>query len=233
MSGSAEDVSLKYDFASKGSLAGMLEFAFRKLLMNTDDMLPATIVTYNRTGNVAVVQPAIHMLTNDKQLVERASIAMVPVLAIGGGNCFLNFPLVAGSKGWIKASDRDISVYMQNQTASGPNTNRVHSFEDGLFIPDVMSGMVINEEDENCTVLSTIDGTMRISLGDGRIKVTTPALVFDTPSVEFLNSSGEVSASFNGNFAFTGSVFTHNGKNVGSTHEHINGGGTGNSGPPA
>ena len=35
------------DIASDGSLAGALSSAFRNLMMNTEDMLPATVVSYD------------------------------------------------------------------------------------------------------------------------------------------------------------------------------------------
>lgn len=35
------------DIASVGSLAGAFSSAFRHLMMNTDDMLPATVIDYD------------------------------------------------------------------------------------------------------------------------------------------------------------------------------------------
>jgi len=46
-------------------------------------------------------------------------------------------------------------------------------------------------------------------------------------------TSGPVTWNYTGLLALNGPSLTHNGKNVGNTHVHINGGGTGNSGVPA
>ncbi len=39
------------DMASEGSLAGQFMAAFRNLLLNVEDMLPATIVSYDEATN--------------------------------------------------------------------------------------------------------------------------------------------------------------------------------------
>lgn len=186
-------VNPTYDDANKGTLQGVIRQAWSALLANTDDMLPATVISYDRDSNVASVQPSIKMVASDGAFVGRAAVAAVPVLAIGGGGFFLNFPLVSGSRGWIKASDRDISLYLQSSATAAPNTKRMHSFSDGLFIPDVVAGFTINGEDANNMVLQNTDGTIRVALWPDRVKVTTPngtgqfgpdRILFTTPLFE-------------------------------------------------
>lgn len=158
--------------ADDGTMSGMLRSVFGKLLQGLDDMLPATIISYDRKKNRAMVQPMIAMVTTDNARVTRAQIASVPVLNIGGGNYVLSFNLKAGDPGWIKASDRDISLYLQNQQEEQPNTRRMHSFEDGLFIPDVMTRYQIDAEDEEHAVLQTLDGKTRLAVWPNKIKIT-------------------------------------------------------------
>jgi phage baseplate assembly protein gpV len=220
MSGQATGVPLSYDFANKGTITGLLQAAHRKLVMNTDDMMPAKIVSYNRTTNMATVQPQIHMLTNDNTLVTRGPVASIPVLALGGGGFFINFPLMAGSKGWIKASDRDITAYLQSGGASGPASTRLHSFEDGLFIPDVLAGYVLAGEDANNCVLSSIDGTVKVTLSSTTVTLKAPNVVINTPNLTMEDTAGTAAITMTGNFAFVGTTLTHNGHNIGSTHLH-------------
>src|ERR1700712_4678497 len=94
--------------ADDDSMAGMLRLVLTKFLQNTDDMLPARVIAYDRTANRASVQPLIAMVTTDNVQVNRSQLASVPVLQLGGGDCMLSFPLKSGDLGWIKASDRDI-----------------------------------------------------------------------------------------------------------------------------
>ena len=143
----------------------------RKALQSTDDMLPAQVVAYDRNSNRATVQPLIRMVTTTGQQVSRAQIASVPVFNIGGGGFVLSFPLVRGDLGWIKASDRDISLFLQHYTEASPNTARLHTFADAVFIPDVMTGWNIDEADASRVVLQSLDGSVKITLGTGIIKM--------------------------------------------------------------
>jgi hypothetical protein len=47
------------DPADDDSLAGVLRAVFRKFMQQTDDMLPAVVVAYDRTKNRATVAPCI------------------------------------------------------------------------------------------------------------------------------------------------------------------------------
>jgi hypothetical protein len=129
------------------------------------------------------------MLTTANTQLERAQIASIPVLQLGGGGFVLSFPINPGDIGWIKANDRDISNFLQSYLQSPPNTIRQHTFADAMFIPDTMfQSVVINEEDADNVVLQTIDGTCRIAISSGTIKLTAPAIVFDSPSVSTTGS---------------------------------------------
>ena len=122
--------------ADLGTLGGVMRWAFKKLLQSTDGMLPAKVIAVDAKREYATVQPLIHVLATDNSLTPRAQVAKVPIFTIGAGNFVLSFPVKAGDLGWIFASDRDISLYVQTNAAAGPNTNRLHSFEDGVFFPD-------------------------------------------------------------------------------------------------
>lgn len=158
--------------ANYDDLRGCMEFLLGKFLQNTDDMIPAKVIAYNRSTNRAQVQPLIYFVTTSNELVERAQIASVPVLQLGGGGFVLSFPINAGDIGWIKANDRDISLFKKNYVMAAPNTQRKHSFEDAIFIPDTMKkGVTIASEDAANTVLQNLSGTVKIALWDNLIKI--------------------------------------------------------------
>ena len=168
--------------ADNDSLAGLMRVVTRKLLQNTDDMLPARVIAYDRTANVAQVQPLINVLTTDGQQTGRAQVAAVPVLQLGGGGFLISFPVETGDLGWIKANDRDVSLFRQFHAASAPNTYRMHSFEDAMFIPDTMlQGVTIAAEDEGNAVFQNLAGTVRLALWNALLKITAPnACITDT-----------------------------------------------------
>lgn len=197
------------DPADLDSLAGAFQFIVKKILQQTDDGIPAKVIAYDRTTGLATLQPMIKILTTNNTLVSRAPIAKVPVFSYGGGGFTVNFPLVAGDTGWIKANDRDISLYLQSAyEESPPNTDRIHSFSDGVFYPDVMAKYTIAAEDAANMVIQTLDGTVKISIGTDIITVVAPTgVMIETPQT-YLGGDLEVLALFGCNGASPQAPFT-------------------------
>lgn len=187
------------DPADEDSLTGVFRSVLGKFLQQTDDMLPAIVIAYDRVSNRATVQPQVMMGSTSGEKISRAQIASVPVLNIGGGGFVLSFPIKPGDLGWIKASDRDISLYLQGGLKEEwPNTKRMHSFQDGLFIPDVLKTFTVDGEDAERVVLQTTDATTRIAIAPGLVKITTPGTVeVDAPTVHMtgdLQVDGSITA---------------------------------------
>ena len=195
------------DPANDDSLTGTFKEVLKKFLQSTDDMLPAMVQQYDRAKNMARVQPLIQVVDTEGQTFNRAPLANVPVLLLGGGGFFVSFNLPTGSLGWIKSNDRDISLFLQQHANNRPNTARLHTFEDSLFIPDIMTGYTIAGEDEQAAVIQSTNGSVKISLSNDRININAPAIN--------LTASGAV--------AITSATLTHNGINVGDTHVHPQG----------
>lgn len=176
--------------ANGDSLTGLFKLVLEKFLQGVDDMLPAQVISFDRTQNRAMVKPLVMMVDTLGARVPRASVSSVPVMQLGGGNFMLNFNLVPGDLGWIKANDRDISLFLQgNYQDAPPNTRRKHSFEDAVFIPNIMGGYTIDSEDTDNMVLQNLDGTVRIALWSNKVKITAPTVEIDTLN---LNCSGSI-----------------------------------------
>lgn len=206
------------DPANEGDLLGMARQILDKFLQGVDDMLPARVVSYDRATNRAQVVPLVKVLTTDNRQITRAQIASIPVMMFGGDGFVLSFPLKKGDLGWIKANDRDISLVLQSYRDTAPNTLRKHSFQDAVFIPDVMRGVTIAGEDEGHAVLQTLDGSVKVALWPDRIKLAAGALSLTIGPSEHV---------------FAGHVSMPNGANIGgiefSDHGHTGvetGGGT-------
>lgn len=188
--------------ANYRTMTGMLREVLGKFLQSTDDMLPARVISFNRSTNLAEVQVMISVITTSGERVSRAPVASVPVMQLGGGGFILDFNLQEGDLGFIKATDRDISLFLQQFVESSPNTYRMHSFEDGIFIPAPMTGYSINSEDAGNCVLQTLDGTQRVSIWTDRVKMTSgessitimnEEIIFDTDNATFtgnINGTG-------------------------------------------
>jgi hypothetical protein len=101
-------------------------------------------------------------------------------MSLGGGGFHVSFPLKAGDLGWILASDRDISLFKQSLLSSAPNTGRLHSFEDGWFIPDVFRKYTINPDnvESDQMVIQSVDGETCVAIGPKSINITAPNGMF-------------------------------------------------------
>jgi phage baseplate assembly protein gpV len=153
---------------------------------NQHKLLPAQILEYDRALNQATVKPMIMFVDVANNSIPRNQIASIPVMSMGGGGFHISFPLKEGDLGWIVASDRDISLFIQSLKEAAPNTLRHHHFGDAMFMPDVFRNYTINAEDDDATVIQSTDGTIRISLSTARVKVTHPTLVIvDAPTAQF------------------------------------------------
>jgi phage baseplate assembly protein gpV len=189
------------DPANDGTLTGMLREVMGKMTQGLDDCLPAVVVAFDRTSNRATVKPMVQVLTTKGEAVSRAQLVSVPVFQIGGGGFILNFNLKPGDLGWIKASDRDTSLFLQQYSEQKPNTKRLHSFSDGLFFPDVMRGYTINGEDAENAVLQTLDGACRVAIWPDRVKITAPQVIVDAPETLITGN-----ATINGNLQVDGTI---------------------------
>ena len=209
------------DPANSGTLEGTLRHAVSFFLRETDNMLPAILDSYDRENNVAQVRPIIQMVTTEGDIVPRAMLASVPVLSIGGGGFHLNFPLRQGDLGWIHACDRDISTYIEQLAENPPNTRRIHSFEDGLFIPDVLRNYTINAEDANSAVLQSTNGAVRVALSSDTLTLTAPNVIINSPVVGINSTAMTITSdlTITGDITTSGGI-TNDGRDISSTHVH-------------
>lgn len=170
----------------KRRLVAAIHSMLNNFEMDSDQLLPAQVISFDRTKNLATVKPLIMVVTVDDQHISRDSIAYVPVISLGGGGFHISFPLKQGDLGWIIASDRDLSLFQQNLSESTPNTGRIHDFADSWFIPDVFRKYTINGADSAAMVIQSTDGTTRVSISEGVINITAPTSVtVTTPQATF------------------------------------------------
>jgi hypothetical protein len=171
------------DPANNDTLAGTLRSVFAQLMRNVDGTLPARVLRYDRDTNRVQVEVLIAMITTSGQQVSRAQIANIPVINLGGGGFLINFPLKVGDLGFIMANDRDISLFLQSFSEAPPNTNRVKSFSDSIFIPSVLTDYTIDGADADNMVIQNLDGTVKISLGPDSVNIES-----NTPGITHNNT---------------------------------------------
>ncbi len=191
--------------ANNGTLVGTIQFAYEQMLKNTDGMLPAKVLSYNRKTNRARVQLLITLVTTGGEQVQRPSISSIPVLIIGGGGFTLSFPLNVGDLGWVMANDRDISLFLQTYAQAQPNTGRIKNFSDGIFIPDVMRSYNVTETNKGYVTLQSTDGKAYVSMGVNSGGGTEINIAGDRINIG-LNSPLTELVTLNGNLLVQGNI---------------------------
>lgn len=190
-------------------LGASLSGAITQALMQVDGMLPAKVVKVDRTAGRVSVQPMIQMGDTGGNKITRAIVPNIPIMTMGAGGIFASFPVQVGDLGFVFAADRDTSLFYQSQGGMDwPNTERIHQFGDGGFLPLKLfdfsiAGGVLSDGFS----LQTDDGSTFITLKSGEIQLNA-AMIKIVGDVEHT-----------GNNATTG-TFTNNGKDIGSSHTH-------------
>lgn len=173
---------------SDSSLDDVLSLVGRKLLMEKDDMLPARIISWNPDTNRAQIEIMYQTTMTSGEMHQMSAPAEVPVQFPGGGGFILVFPLKEGSLGWIKAADRDMSLFFQSYDVQPGNTPRIHCFEDGIFIPDVMHAFNMSNGDgisiqttDGANAVTVTSSSAVMKVGAATLTLTAGKLVSSVP----------------------------------------------------
>lgn len=195
------------DQSTDGSLPGKFRASLENWLRGeVDDMLPAEVISYDDATNRAVIKPLVMIGTTSGGKVPRSAVSDVPVFRFGGGGFFIRFPIKSGDKGWLKASDRDMSLIKQSGwSEEWPNTKRLHDFSDAMFFPDQLKDWVIDGANSDSLVIQSVNGNEVIAVRDGEIEAKVGA-----SSVKVSAAGVDINAPY----------LRHNGVNVGSDHKH-------------
>lgn len=176
------DYKPSIDPANEASMSGSLSAFIRSVLMETDDMLPATVISYDDQSNRAVVKPLIMMGTTSGAKISRARIPNIPVFRFGGGGFFIRFPIKPGDFGWIKSNDRDISLMMQRGGLEDwPNTQRLHSFSDAMFFPDTLKNWIVDGGNIDALTIQSMSGDVCVALHENSLTLSAPEMNVNVP----------------------------------------------------
>lgn len=173
--------------ASEGSGGGTMREILDAWLRNdVDDMVPATVISYDEVRNRAVIKPIVMLGTTEGEKLSRAQVSNIPVFRLGGGGYFIRAPIKPGDLGWLKANDRDLSLIMQaGGKEEWPNTKRLHSFSDAMFFPDTFKGWLIDGANIDAMVIQNMDGSVCVSVHEAKVNVKSPLFEVDSPLSTF------------------------------------------------
>lgn len=204
-------------------LGASLSGAITQALMQVDGMLPAKVVKVDRTTGRVSVQPMIQMGDTGGNKITRAVVPNIPIMTMGAGGIFASFPVQIGDLGFVFAADRDTSLFYQSQGGMDwPNTERLHQFGDGGFLPlklfnfSIAGGVLADGFS-----LQTDDGSTFVTLKAGEVQITAEKVKI-VGDIEHTGnfSLGGGSATIVGDINTVGGI-TNNGKDIGSGHSHV------------
>lgn len=199
-------------------LGASLSVAITQALMQVDGMLPAKVVKVDRATGRVSVQPMIQMGDTGGNKITRAVVPNIPIMTMGAGGIFASFPVQVGDLGFVFSADRDTSLFNQSQGGMDwPNTERIHQFGDGGFLPlklfnfSIAGGVLADGFS-----LQTDDGSTFVTLKAGEIQLNAAMIkiVGDVEHTGNLTRTGDTS---------TAGAVINNGKDVSSTHAHTAG----------
>lgn len=197
--------------ADYGTLTGAIKIAVEKAMQGMDVMMPVEVVAFDRATNRATVKHLIQMQGTDGEKVDRANVSSVRVYQFGNASFSMSLPIKPGDKGWLMAADRDISIFQQGLQKDAPNTRRMHSFQDGLFMPDSMNMGNVQAADADNVTIQLHDGGAVISLGANSVTLTVGGNSI---------AIGPGGIKLTGPVEIDGPTFDHNGVNIGDDHKH-------------
>lgn len=172
---------------------GQTQILINRIMKELKVCLPGIVQAFD--GKTADIQPAVSLVAENGETLNPPLLKNVPVKFAGGGGFALYFPLQKGDTGWLIFADADISIFKSSRQVSPPNTYRRHDLADAVFIPDTMQTAQISEEDAQRTVLQTLDGQIKISLGQKNIKVKGNLNITGSLSVSGnINAQGSVTS---------------------------------------
>lgn len=198
--------------ASTGNLLAQTLDTLRAFVRDElDDCIPCRVEAVTETGTVNV-QILPLMILSDGTTMARTPLLDIPVQWPGCQAALIRFKLQPGCLGLLKATDRDITLILQQMAEARPNTLRRHSFSDAFFIP--ADFREFTEAGAGDVVIQMRDGVNHISMGADDITLTVG-------SSELSLSSSSLSVTINGvELEYTGTALTIGGTDIGPLHTH-------------
>jgi len=145
------------------------------------------------------------------------------------GDVFVSLPIKKGDKVWVMVSERDMSMLMKSDASKAldSTTTLTHDLSDCFAIPAFFPDKLTKQFDKDALVIANKASTIRVT--ESGVEITTENVAIKATDVAIdatnmvVNATLQVNgdSSFNGSVEASGGTFTHEGKNVGSTHTHI------------
>lgn len=153
------------------NLADYIESSLRAFAHKFQTCIPA-IVKEVKSRDTVVVSPAVLQTSSNGTPLEWADITTT-MLTPFGGNMFLSMPVAVGDTGWLVGADLDTYKFKQNKKPAQQTIFTRHQYQFGFFVPDIINGYTVEDTDDGAIVLSSIDGSTKISIKKNEISLVS------------------------------------------------------------
>lgn len=138
------------------------------------------------------VSPAVQFTDADGLPIEWADITITVLTPFGGGS-FISMPCKAGDTGWLVGADLDTAKFKKSKKVSQQQSFVEHQYQYGFFVPDMINGYSVSEDDDGAIVISTLDGKTKIALKDKNIDIVSDdKLKINAKSITIASSGNNV-----------------------------------------
>lgn len=168
-----------------------IEGALRAFAHSFQTCIPA-IVKEVKSRDTVTVSPAVLQTASDGSALDWADITTTILTPFSGG-MFLSMPVTAGDTGWLVGADLDTDKFKQSKKPEQQTVFNRHKYRFGFFVPDAINGYSVSQDDEGAWVLSTLDGTTKITIKDKEINlVSGKDLKINAQNVSITSSGNNV-----------------------------------------
>lgn len=167
-------------------------------------------------GGFVDIMPLVNQIDGNGNAFPHGTIYRCPFWRLQGGNSGIVCDPVVGDIGYALFADRDISSVVANRGQANPGSRRRFDMADAVYL-----GGILDDEP-----------TQFVRLAPDGITISSPvAIELDAPTISLVAPAVTIMAT--GAVTIVSATLTHNGKNIGDTHEHsgVTAGG-GHTGPP-
>lgn len=119
------------------SMADVIQDAMKGLLKDTHTSMPGRVISYDRTKQLAQIQPSLKRRYKDGRVINLPIIQNVPVLFQGNGAVRTHFDLVPGDYVLLLFSERSIDKWQVSGGEVLPGDRRMHHLSDAICIPGI------------------------------------------------------------------------------------------------
>lgn len=180
------------------------------------------VVSFDADNMKVNVQPLTRYPDEDT-FQDKPQVLGVPVAMVYGGGFVIRPVYKEGDVGVVVYLDRDSDSTISGGEAADPNTERLHSGDDAIFVGGILTGKgKIKGHRDGALDLGTDDGAVYVSIGKDDVKIKVGSSMSITASKSDIKIVGDVKIDGNLSLTKTGTAnvdFVAAGKSLkGHTH---------------